>query len=297
MTKPLYTAWLPALALLLLACSGPARVSPEAAPEAALEGLCPADADLEAFLADWLARRPARALATESMAGARCAQTRLVNRLAATLGPPVGYKVALTSEAVQQRFKVSEPVRGVLLAGMLLDDGAIVEAGYGARPVYEADLLVVVADESINTATTPAEVLANLSVVIPFIELADLALAKGEPLDARTITAMNAGARRGVLGAPLEADRSEAFLRALAEMSVTVTDGSGAEKARAKGSAILGHPLNSVLWLLRDGARLKVGDKISLGSIGPLLPVEAGLAVTVTYAGLPGDPGVSVRFK
>jgi 2-keto-4-pentenoate hydratase len=64
--------------------------------------------------------------------------------------------------------------------------------------------------------------------------------------------------------------------------------------------AILGHPLNAVLWLARDleksGTRLKAGDLLSLGSFTTPMPPKPGLAVTVRYEGLPGNPQVSVRF-
>lgn len=43
--------------------------------------------------------------------------------------------------------------------------------------------------------------------------------------------------------------------------------------------------------------RLEPGDLVSLGSFGPLLEPKPGLAATVTYQGLPGDPNVSVTFE
>jgi 2-keto-4-pentenoate hydratase len=80
-----------------------------------------------------------------------------------------------------------------------------------------------------------------------------------------------------------------------------VTDGKGQEVASAKGSAILDHPLNAVLWLVQDlarsGVKLKAGDVLSLGSFTAPQRPRPGLAVTVRYLGLPGDPAVSVRFR
>lgn len=51
------------------------------------------------------------------------------------LGDVVGYKAGLTSKPLQERFGVTGPVRGRLLAGMLLKDGATVPAAFGARPL------------------------------------------------------------------------------------------------------------------------------------------------------------------
>ena len=46
---------------------------------------------------------------------------------------------------------------------MLLQDGATVPASFGARPLYEADLLLVVKDEGINSATTAEEASSRLT--------------------------------------------------------------------------------------------------------------------------------------
>jgi 2-oxo-hept-3-ene-1,7-dioate hydratase len=187
-------------------------------------------------------------------------------------------------------------VRGVLLEGMLLQSGATVPAKFGARPVFEADLLVVIADAAVNEATTPAEVLPHIRAVIPFIELADLVLIEGEPVSGPILTAINAGARQGVVGDAIAAEQSGAFLQSLADMEVKVTDEAGKELAAAKGNAVLGHPLNSVIWLARSGVTLAPGDYVSVGSIGPLLPAAAGQTITATYQGLPNDPEVRVSF-
>ncbi len=84
-------------------------------------------------------------------------------------------------------------------------------------------------------------------------------------------------------------------------MTVTATDQTGAELAKAKGDALLGHPLNPVLWLIKDlcetGEKLRPGDLISLGSFARPQPPKAGQTLTVRYDGLPTGPiQVSVKF-
>ena len=101
----------------------------------------------------------------------------------------------------------------------------------------------------------------------------------------------------GVLGDPIPAEPTQAFLQALSAMTVTVTTADGAVLATAPGSSVLGHPLNAMLWLRNNGVVFDVGDLVSVGSIGPLLVPEPGLTATVTYTGLPGNPRVSVSFE
>lgn len=293
----------PCLLLLIAACTSPERgEAPEGARSQAMPpevAGCPSDSAIEAFLADWRERRPTFAIvaADAPMEVALCSQAKIVARLTTELGPVVGYKAGLTSPPAQERFGASAPVRGVLLRDMLLQAGTEVPANFGARPMFEADLLVEVADAGINGATSPEEVLAHLVSVIPFVELPDLAVAEGEPLNATILTAINVASRLGVMGQPIPAARTDEFLASLADMRIRIVDQSGAELAAAEGRAVLGHPLQSVLWLIADGVTLSAGDYVSVGSIGPLLPVQPNQTVTVSYTGLPGDPTITVRFR
>jgi len=251
---------------------------------------------------DYFAKRPSQSLhAGLSLGEARRAQKQFVELLTPKLGPLVGYKVGLTSKAVQESVGASTPVRGVLLRDMMLKDGAKVSARFGARPIWEADLIVVVKDAGINEAKTPIEVAKHLSEVVAFIELPDRIVAETEKVDGNLITAVNSSARLGVLGQRAEIQPTPEFLSALEKMTVTALDRSGVELVRAKGDALLGHPLNPVLWLINDlnvtGEKLKPGDLISLGSFARPQPPQPGQTITVRYDGLPGGVlKVSVQF-
>jgi len=262
---------------------------------------CPDDAAIGRFVEDWSAKRPGKALPVENAADARCAQEKVVAALQSALGEPVGYKAGLTSKAAQERFKADGPVSGVLLEEMLLESGASLPVAYGARPLWEADMLLVVKDEGINDAKTPEEAVRHISAMRPFIELPDLALAEGEPLDAVQLSAINVGARLGVAGAEVPLDGSPETLKALTETKIVATDASGAVLAEATGAATLGSPLHAVVWLIEDlaktGRRLAAGDLVSVGSFTPLTAPKAGQEITVRYEGLPGTPEVSVRFE
>jgi 2-keto-4-pentenoate hydratase len=264
--------------------------------------VCPSAERVNTILRFQEAKQPVRGLRTDlTMADGECGRRRLVERMESIDNRIVGYKAGLTSRAAQERLGVTSPVRGMLLEKMLLKDGADVPADFGARPVYEADLLVVVKDASIQQAKTHLDVLRSLAQVVPFIELPDLVVAEGEKLTAPLIVSLNVGARLGVAGKGIPVQATPEFAAALAGMRVVVSDQSGSEIASARGAAILDNPLNAVLWLAQDlersGVKLKPGDLLSLGSFtAPMVP-RAGLAVKVRYEGLPGNPEVSVRFR
>lgn len=270
-----------------------------------VQAACLSDAQAADMVASYLAKTPAANPENLSDADGACTRAKVNTLLAQRLGKVVGYKAGLTNPAVQKRFNTDKPVWGKLYEGMVLQSGATVEAAFGARPLYEADMLVRVKSATINQARTPMEVLEAIDQVIPFIELPDLLVQAPPKLNGAGVSAINVGARLGVAGAPLPVPvlRAEryALLDALRDMRVTLQDASGASLGGGKGSDILEHPLNAVVWLAgalaQEGLALQPGDLVSLGSFSPLLPPKAGLSVTATYDGLPGSAPVRVTFK
>lgn len=266
---------------------------------------CLTDAQVNDMAEKIAAKAPAANPEGLNEADGACTRAKLNALLEKRHGKVVGYKAGLTNPAVQKRFSYDQPVWGKLYEGMVLPSGSVVDAAFGARPLFEADMLVRVKSAAINQAKTPMDVLEAIDQVIPFIELPDLVVQAPPKLNGPAVSAINVGARLGVAGTPLAVPvtRAEryAMLGALSSMTVVLADGNGAELGKGKGSDILEHPLNAVVWLAgalaKESLAMKPGDLISLGSFSPLLPPKAGLTATVTYQGLPGAQPVSVSFK
>ena len=296
---------------LLAACLAAALGSSAASARAD----CLSDTQVSEMVASFAARTPAATPQALSEADGECSRAKLHTLLEKRYGRVIGYKAGLTNPAVQKRFNYDRPVWGKLYEGMVLPGGATVDAAFGARPLFEADLLVRVKSDDINRAKTPMDVLLAIDQIIPFIELPDLVVQAPQQLNGPAIAAINVGARLGVAGTPIDVPvtRGEryAMLDGLRDMTVTLTStGAGAnvgavELSRGKGSDILDHPLNAVIWLAgalaREGLAMKPGELISLGSFSPLLPPKPGMTVTASYPGLPGDrqqvPSVSLSFR
>lgn len=128
---------------------------------------CLTDAQATDLVAHYLSRQPAANPENLSEADGACTRAKVNALLAPRLGKVVGYKAGLTNPAVQKRFNTDKPVWGKLYEGMVLESGATVEAAFGARPLYEADMLVRVKSTDINQAKTPMEVLQAIDQVIP----------------------------------------------------------------------------------------------------------------------------------
>ena len=281
------------LTMVLAACAGWTQAE------------CLSDAQVTAMADKMAARAPADTPENLNEADGACSRAKLNALLEKRYGKVIGYKAGLTNPAVQKRFNYDQPVWGKLYEGMVLKNGAVVEAGFGARPLFEADMLVRVKSAAINQAKTPMDVLQAIDQVIPFIELPDLVVLAPPKLNGPAVSAINVGARLGVAGTPITVPvtRGEryAMLDGLRDMTVVLADGTGAELGKGKGSDILEHPLNAVVWLAgalaKEGLAMKPGDLISLGSFSPLLPPKPGLSASATYIGLAGAQPVSVTFK
>jgi 2-oxo-hept-3-ene-1,7-dioate hydratase len=262
---------------------------------------CPDDHAVAAYVADVKAARLSKGFGNDlSLAEAECARGKLVQELPQVLGRVVGYKAGFTNPALQQRFGVPSPAWGVMFAKLMVDSGARLPAQFGARPLYEADFVAVVKDATLADAQTPLEALQHIAAVMPFIELPDLML-EGTPTGTALI-ATNIAFRGGALGPRVQVEPTQAFLEALATMTVVMTeDKSGKELGRVKGNVLMEHPINAAMWLAqalkKAGIALKPGDLLSLGGYIPPASTQPGTSITVKYLGLPGDPAVTVHFE
>jgi 2-keto-4-pentenoate hydratase len=136
---------------------------------------------------------------------------------------------------------------------------------------------------------------------VAFIELPDPLTSPELAPTAAMLAATNVAARLGVMGQRLPVLPTQEFADALGNQDFILTDGTGQELVRAKGTAMLGHPLNVTAWLVQDlsaaGVRLKAGDLLSLGTVSPSVPTKAGQTIHQRCEGLPGGTiGATVRF-
>lgn len=227
---------------------------------------------------------------------ARCGYESFRAVLQSELGPPVGVKVGLTSAEMQRRFGSDQPITGALFAPMLVADGSRLSLKGSRNPQFKADLVVTVGSSTIMQARTREEVAANLRDVRPFIELPDFALSGTEPPTAPLLAVYGAVPWRGVLGKGIPLSELADPVGDLAAMTVALkVDGRTAVTAR--GDALMGNPLDVVLWLLDQGGYdLKPGSIIALGSFGEIVPAAPGQRLEAEYnlAGRPMRVGVTL---
>ncbi|WP_246098694.1 2-keto-4-pentenoate hydratase [Paracoccus laeviglucosivorans] len=244
----------------------------------------------------WIAGQRLPDPLVRNMDDANCAYASFRAVLEAELGPPVGVKVAFTSAEAQENYGISEPIAGALFAPMLVADGSRLSLKGSRAPLYEADLVVTVADPAIMRATTRAQVAAALRDVRPFIELPDIALPRGAVPDGPLFASYGVTPWRGVLGQGIPISALADPVGDLERMTVALKV-DGRVVHTDSGAALLGHPLDVLLWLVQHGRyELHAGSIVSLGSLGTFGPAMPGRRIEAEYnlGGYPMKVGVTL---
>jgi 2-keto-4-pentenoate hydratase len=221
-----------------------------------------------AFLDDGLvAALPADAVA--DAVAARRLQAEVVARLGLGLA---GWKVGATSARAQAIMATEEPFYGPVFRERVWADGAVVDLPAGFRGVECEFALRIGANLPARPGGYGVEQLViAVDAVVPALELVATRQRWDGMGDARRAVA-DLGLNHGlVLGAPLMPPPT----RELADAGVVLRL-DGVEAARGSGAAVLGHPLEAVAWLTRQGVALAAGMLVATGACAGLTPLGAG---------------------
>jgi 2-keto-4-pentenoate hydratase len=180
-----------------------------------------------------------------------------------------GYKIGLTSKAMQAMCRIDSPVAGVVLADQVhASAAALSRAAYGRFGIeFEIAVrlrkdLVPEADGSVSMQA----VAASIGAVCPAIEVVDDRHCDYQTLDVLSLVADNAWNAGIVLGE----FRTQWPDLSTVEGAVYV-DGASAPLDSGVGSAVLGHPFAPVAWLAEHlherGGLLRAGDIVMTGSM------------------------------
>ncbi|MEJ0016349.1 MAG: fumarylacetoacetate hydrolase family protein [Acetobacteraceae bacterium] len=246
--------------------------------QATIEEFWNARARGEYFPANWFDRL--------SLDEAYRIQLGMIARRVAAGERQIGWKVGLTAPAIQQQFGFHEPVFGCILDSK--PSGHVFARDELIRPGFECELCLRV-DQALSGTIDMATARRAIGAVHPSLEIIET---RGD-LSAQIALAMadNAQQKTVILGAPVALGD-----RALEQVGVTVRINDSIV-ATGRGDAVLGNPLNSVVWLARKlgefGRSIQPGEIIMSGSFTRQFPIEPGDRIHVDFAGI-GDVRTSM---
>lgn len=189
-----------------------------------------------------------------------------------------GYKVAMTSAAVQRQFGVAHPVSGVVFADSIVDSGAMVKAPAQGR--VEAEVAFRMSCDVGPAEPTLDELTACIARALPAIEIVSCRVRHWDvtPFD---FVADNAAASWVVAGD----DTIDCDPEVLAGISMRMRINNEV-RATGHGAQCAIGPLQSLRWLAmhlaRGGRRLRAGEVVMSGSLGPAIDIGPGDRVDVS---------------
>jgi 2-keto-4-pentenoate hydratase len=205
-------------------------------------------------------------------------QLGLIARREAAGERQIGWKVGLTAPAIQQQFGFHEPVFGCVLESQ--PSGHVFAPNELIAPGFENELCMRMRVDLSGTVSLDAARDA-IDVVYPSLEIIET---RG-PFTEQIALALadNAQQKTVILGAPAALPADLVSI----EARVTV---NGVQVVTGTGDAVLGNPLNSIVWLagkLGDyGRSLKAGEIVMTGSFTRQFPIAAGDSIETLFSGL-----------
>jgi 2-keto-4-pentenoate hydratase len=214
-------------------------------------------------------------------------QLGLIARRCANGERHIGWKVGLTAKPIQQQFGFHEPVFGCILESE--QSGHVFARDELINPGFENELCLRV-NRNLAGDIDMAQARAAVDVVYPSLEIIET---RGD-LSAQIAVAMadNAQQKTIILGTPVPlADSRLESVEAMVQIN-------GETVATGRGDAVLGHPLNSLIWLARKlpefGRHIRAGELIMSGSFTRQFPISPGDRIRADFAGI-GAVEISMR--
>ena len=189
----------------------------------------------------------------------------------------IGWKIGLTSKAMQYALNINIPDSGVLFDDMLFEDGATVPKDRFIQPRIEAEIAFVMKAPLKGPGVTVFDVLNATDYVTPALEILDTRILRIDPetkkarnvFDTISDNAANAGIVTG--GRAVRPDHLD-----MRWMGAIVSRNAEVEET-GLGAGVLNQPARGVAWLANRLAQY--GDGIEAGQIvlaGSFIrPVEA----------------------
>lgn len=203
-----------------------------------------------------------------------------------------GHKVGLSSAVMQRQIGVDQPDFGHLTEAMFFLESQPIDSSAFLAPKVEPEIAFVLGKPLAGPGVTVAEAMAAVAFVTPALEIIDSRIRdwKIRLVDTIADNASSGGVVLGSSSVPLSQVDPRLVGGVLHRNGELV--GSGA------GGAVLGSPLNALVWLANvlgpRGVVLEAGHVVLPGSVTAAVPVAAGDVVTATFAAL---GSVTARFS
>lgn len=188
----------------------------------------------------------------------------------------IGWKIGLTSKAMQYALNIDIPDSGILFDDMAFANGATVPAGRFIQPRIEAEIAFVMKAPLGGADVTRADVLAATDYVSPSIEILDTRIVRKDPTTGQTRVVFDTISDNAANAGVVLGDQKHAVDDFDLRWVGAITSRNGEVEETGLGAGVLNDPVESVVWLARRmagyGQSIEPGQIILSGSF--IRPVE-----------------------
>ena len=188
----------------------------------------------------------------------------------------IGWKIGLTSKAMQYALNIDIPDSGILFDDMAFEHDSTIPNGRFIQPRIEAEIAFVMKEAIGGDGVTRQDVIAATDYVAPSIEILDTRILRVDPETGKTRSVFDTisdnAANAGIVLGPQKHAVDAFDLRWVG----AITSRNGEVEETGLGAGVLNDPVQSVMWLAQRmaqyGQRIEAGNVILSGSF--IRPVE-----------------------
>jgi 2-oxo-hept-3-ene-1,7-dioate hydratase len=217
-------------------------------------------------------------------------QSAWVARKIASGDSVIGYKIGLTSRAMQRAMKIETPDFGVLLKSMWFGNRSAIDASRFTDPRIEVELAFVLKKRLSGDALTVDQVLDATDYIVPSLELIAARSFRVDPKTGYTRTVMDTISDNAGNGGIIVGDQHFRPQDVDLRWAAGILYKNGVVEETGVAAAVLDHPANGICWVAKrfapHGVPLEPGQIILSGSFTAPVPVKAGDLVRADYGKL-----------
>ncbi|MEM7061018.1 MAG: 2-oxo-hept-4-ene-1,7-dioate hydratase [Pseudomonadota bacterium] len=177
----------------------------------------------------------------------------------------IGWKIGLTSKAMQYALNIDIPDSGILFDDMVFENGSTVPENRFIQPRIEAEIAFVMKAPLGGAQVTRQDVIAATDCVAPSIEILDTRILRVDPKTKKTRSVFDTISDNAAnAGFVLGPERHAVDAYDLRWVGAITSRDSEVEET-GLGAGVLNDPIESVVWLARRMAQY--GQSIAPGQI------------------------------
>lgn len=193
----------------------------------------------------------------------------------------VGIKLGLTSKAKQEMMGVNDAIYGYLHEDMLAHEWTPIKRSELIHPKIEPEIAFFIEEDIVGDNITEEDILRATKYVAPALEIIDSRY-KDFKFTLVDVVADNCSSSKFVVGSKLTLPEAVD----LGNIGMVMSKNGKVEQT-GSSAAVLGHPLQAMVWaanqLAARGKSFKKGDIVLSGAMSEAITLDAGDSIVANF--------------